>query len=124
MNYKLPDKKTTPYQAWLNPALKKAGKSLKWLSVTVDMDYTSLWKIARGNPDVYPGSSRPEHDNAVKIGEVLGDVEGSLKAAGYTTTTPEESEFVRAMQSATPEQKAVVRALLESWGLGIGVEEL
>lgn len=126
MTYTLSEIKQTPYQSWLNPTLKRAGKSLKWLSIAVNMDYTSLWKIARGNPDVYPGSSRPEYDNAVKIGEALGDVEGSLKAAGYTTptTSPEESEFVRAMLSASPEQKALIRGMLRSWGMGIGVEEL
>jgi transcriptional regulator with XRE-family HTH domain len=74
----------TSYQAWLNPALKKAGISLKSLAAQSGMDYTALWKIARGNPAVYPGSARPEYENAVKVGELLGDVEGSLRAANYT----------------------------------------
>lgn len=113
MTYKLPEKKTTPYQEWLNPALKRAGKSLKWLYITVDMDYTSLWKIARGNPDVYPGSSRPDHANAVKIGEALGDVEGSLHAAGYATPDSIDMVILRKIQSLNDTDKEQMERLID-----------
>lgn len=119
---KLPENKTTTYQAWLNPALKRAGKSLKWLAVTVNMDYTSLWKIARGNPDVYPGSARPEHQNAVKIGEALGDVDGSLKAAGYIVPEPlatldevqTPDTILREFDLLTPEEQSVIAGMVSS----------
>lgn len=106
----------TAFQQWINPALKRAGISLKGLAVAVGMDYTALWKIARGKPSVYPGSSRPEYENAVKIGERLGDVDGALRAAGYTTdesTTPEDAALLSKWHALPPESQALVSALVE-----------
>lgn len=56
------------------------------------MDYTSLWKIARGDPEVYPGSQRPEFANAVRIGEILGDLQGSLRAGRYDKRSIDEDK--------------------------------
>jgi hypothetical protein len=114
MFYTMGDFEPTKYQAWINPALKKSRMALKALAVKVDMDYTALWKIARGNPTTYPGSSRPEYVNAVKIGEVLGDVEGSLRAANYLVddTQPEHgneptaAQVVEMVLSLSPENRA------------------
>lgn len=117
----------TRYQSWLNPALKKSGLSLATLAVKAGMNYTALWKIARGNPVVYPGSSRPEYTNAVKIGELLGDVEGSLKAARYIedpstsditagdTASKYDAAIIAALPRQTNELKQLILSLMEKW---------
>jgi len=105
-------KNETSYQRWINPALKKSGISLKELALKAEMDYSALWKIARGNPATYPGSSRPEYDNAVKIGELLGDVEGSLEAAGYTSATSAvESLAVELSQLDADDQQYILNLI-------------
>ena len=112
---RMSEKSATTYQSWLNPALKKSGKSLKALALEVGMDYTSLWKMARGNPEQYPESSRPKHQNAVKIGEALGDVEGSLNAAGYSTPQLADSDtaLLQGILSLSLEDKEHIRAIVQ-----------
>lgn len=73
----------TPYQEWVNPAMKRAGIGISELAAAVEVDRTYLWRIARGNPEVYPKQRRPGYELAFAIGERLGDVIGSLKAAEY-----------------------------------------
>ena len=77
------------------------------------MDYTSLWKMARGNPEQYPESSRPKHANAVKIGEALGDVEGSLQAAGYATPDSIDMVILRKIQRLNDTDKEQMERLID-----------
>lgn len=126
MVYVMSTLNATPYQEWLNPALKRSGLSLTSLAAKVGMDKSALWKIARGKPGVYSGSSRPKYPNAVKIGEILGDIEGSLKAAGYITDktglddagAEQVSKYDAAIIAALPkhsiEHKKLILNLLET----------
>jgi repressor LexA len=79
----------TRYQSWLKSAMDRYRErnskriTLRDIARFVGVDYTTLWKTARGNPEVYPNNIRPSFENARKIGQLLGDVQGSLVAAEY-----------------------------------------
>jgi transcriptional regulator with XRE-family HTH domain len=106
-------KDTTKYQKWVNPALKRKGIALKELAIQAGMDYSALWKIARGNPETYPGSSRPEYENALKIGEVLGDVEGSLTAADYPPPNPELEAMAGKLARLSVDDQRMIQEMIE-----------
>lgn len=73
------------FQRWFQRSLERRGISLAELARRVDSDYTHLWKIMRGDPVKYPTSRRPGYELTVAIGEVLGDLDGALEAAGYVS---------------------------------------
>lgn len=113
------DGKETAFGQWL----KAKREALGWSSEQA----AERFGLSQSMVSLYErGVRSPKRETALRIGEALGDIEGSLKAAGYAppTPNPEESEFVRAMLSASPEQKALIRGMLRSWGLGFDIDEL
>jgi hypothetical protein len=114
----------TPFQAWLDEALERKGWDLKRLAAAVDSDYANLWRVARGNPESYPGRKRVSVETVTAIGIVLGDVNGALKTSDYPTQeevepTPHISERVlrlaERIENATPEQQALVELIIRHW---------
>lgn len=73
----------TPFQEWLDEALEHKGWDLKYLAEAAGVDYSNLWRTARGNPQSYPGRTRLSVEAVTSIGLLLGDVAGALKSSNY-----------------------------------------
>ncbi len=85
----------TDFQKWIKPLLDARAADGKWPATYqdlreelrergVDVKETYIYKLVRGNPAVYATNQRPGYELALAIGQVFGDVEGVLKACGYT----------------------------------------
>lgn len=71
----------TPYAQWLAGAMRQRDIDLAELGRQVGSDYNYMWRLSAGR------RRRPGHDLAVLIGRVLGDVEGSIRAAEYKSAS-------------------------------------
>jgi hypothetical protein len=81
----------TKYQEWMQSSLNRKGWSASVLAKNTGLTYHYVWRLAFGDPEKYPAAKKPKYQNALIIGEALGDVEGSLKAAGLDLPPGSES---------------------------------
>jgi transcriptional regulator with XRE-family HTH domain len=101
----------TPFQEWLDKALERKGWDLKHLAASAGVDYSNLWRVARGNPNSYPGRNRLSVDTVTSVGLLLGDVFGALESCNYPAITsgrptikpsPYSREALEALMADTP----------------------
>jgi hypothetical protein len=91
----------TPFQEWLDAALFSRGWDLKGVAAEVGIDYSNLWRVARGNPKSYPERSRLSYESTVALGRALGDIDGALKAAGFASASAQGAMEVTATLTAS-----------------------
>ena len=84
----------TDFQRWIKPILDANSASGSGPSTYqalyeelrnrgVDIRENTVYKFVRGDPAKFPSNQRPEYDTTLAIGEILGDVFGALRSAGY-----------------------------------------
>lgn len=94
------------YHFWMQQALKESGLSLAEVARRTGFDYSNLWRILKGKA-VGDGAQRPTFETAEAIGKVLGDLDGSLKAAGYSTDGDGSGASVKIIRSFDPDDPRV-----------------
>ncbi len=78
----------TDFQIWVKPHLEARGWLYTELArqlVRAGLDVTEnyVYRVVRGDPERSPNARRPGYEIAFAIGQILGDVAGAVKAAGY-----------------------------------------
>lgn len=98
--------KETAFGAWL----KSRREALGWSSEQA----AERFGLSQSMVSLYErGVRSPKRETAQRIGEELGDVEGSLQAAGYATPDSIDMVILRKIQSLNDTDKEQMERLID-----------
>lgn len=105
---KLDASRMSEFARWMLLRIKQRGTSITTLAEQAGVDKSYLYKVLKSYLPQYRQYKRPGFDRTVRIGQVLGDVPGAVRAAGYGETygasppTADVEERQRGVDRGTP----------------------
>ena len=101
------ERKPTEFGAWLRARRESLGWSSEQAAERFGLSQSMVSLYERG-------TRHPKRETAVTIGEALGDVEGSLKAAGFASLLGEEdTALLQSILALSLEDREHIRAIVE-----------